>query len=246
MTKFLQKATLGIVAATLAAAAQATLIDDFSTNQLPMLKDLTTDDSGLWSQVSGTGILGSYRDLFVTKTLGDPAIDGTSIGVHGGLLRFSNDTEQGGVGIVRWDGNALGSGTGLAAAIASINPIGLGGIDLAADALGFEIVVHSADAGFNFTLQAYTSATDWSQITLPATPGPGTHFIPFAAFVMGGTAAVNWADIGALQAIINYPGTVVDVDLSIRRARAVPEPASIALVGMALLAAGVASRRRIG
>jgi hypothetical protein len=267
MHKFMQKLTLGIAAATLAVGAQAMLIDDFSVDQA-LIQDIVTGPPGQWAIQAGpsASIIGGYRDLFVIETLGPNPNLGIQMDVFGGVLSFSSAATEAGAGIIRWDGLASNTtATDLAGAITSIDHTGLGGLDLASAGLGFLIHVLSSDAGFPFTLQAFTNAYRWSVATDTALAGPNIYFVPFGAFApMGSLGGVDWANIGALQAIINYglipnpnypgegqpekifgAGNVTDVDLTITLARVVPEPASIALVGMALLAAGVASRRRL-
>jgi len=261
------KMLAGAAAVALSFGAQALVIDNFSTPQSGpglSIQDLVVDNLGAFSGVAGGGIIGGQRDLFVIETdttvLDTDNTTGVRMNVsNGGVLGFSNDSGQAGVGIVRWDGANTGFGapvaatanpfadaqTRLANAITSINATGLGGQNLAGFGLGFVVEVLSADAGFNFQLQAYTDATNWSSFTTNAI-GPGNFFIPFLAFTQQGVGAANFGNIGALQAIINYPGMArVDVDLRVRLAAvAIPEPTSLALVGLALLGLGVVGTQR--
>lgn len=270
MKSFL-KTALAVAAAGLCFGAQAVTIDDFND---PNPGDQTVIDTrmtgantvGTGSSFSGTGMIGGNRDLFVIKTFGgDSSTSGISGVVENGVYSFNSASGTAGVGIIRWDGansafNQSGANsvnTNLNNAIGSINAAGLGSQDLTAGGGGaFVIDVLSADAGFNFTLQAFsTGGTQFSNLTVTSLAGPGVYVIPFAAFSFvpasqcaGGviTGCADFTSISALQAIINFPGTPVqDIDLRIDIVdNTLPEPAGLALAGLALVAAGVARRAR--
>ena len=251
---------VAIAALTMVGSAQATLIstvDLFTTAQAKLID--TTVGGAISSEVGGaldTTILGGFRELILDQKTGDGVAE-SSIQVAGGALRFANEPGAGSTGIVRWDGASAPTG-------GVINHTGLGGIDLGnVFTDSFELQIISADGAYFFQIDAYTSATQWSSVKIAANvhPFPGiTSYIPLAAFLdctnsvppgpplvtvtCGAGGAVDFDNLGALQAVIDVDGTAVDLDLRLNQVTVVPEPNAIALVGLALLGAGFASRRR--
>ncbi len=262
--KKLLSAVAVVAAFAASSSVNATTVDLFSTTQ-SFLTDTTIDGSGLFSQVGpvGAGIIGGYRDIGVeTKSSVDASNLNAAIGVTAGILNFSTDTLSTGTGMVRWDGAHV------ATSFTDVDKTGLGGINLGNPfGSSFKLDIRFADAGFDFVLTAWTDATHWSSVLLTSLshPVPGTSLIPYLAFldcnntIPGATTTcaagngivgdanefwspVDFSNLGALEAIIDPTGTYVALDLSIDSVTTIPEPGSLALIGLGLM--GVAGLRR--
>lgn len=260
------KLTVGAAALAMSFGAQAAPVDLFTTNQGPFSDNTpTAGDTGLviasgmgGSVTGGLDILGTNRDIFVSL-IGNGGVGtrAATMSVGGGVLDFSVDTLSQGRGQIQWDG-ATDQTT-------AIDYTGLGAVDLTAGGTlnTFALDILFSDGGFNFEVTAYSSATSWTRISFLSTAHPvaATTAIPFAAFmnpflcgvpnpapgvllITCGATVANLSSLGALVVDLDRFGGTTSIDLTLDNVRTVPEPGVLALMGMGLMAAGFAGRRR--
>jgi hypothetical protein len=218
-------------------------------------------------------IIGGSRDLIIQATEGfipanpDPLVFpgvGASLGVIGGQLRYSNDVAVKSNAEVQWDGDddspALTFDTML------VNLVNQPGCP-ATGCNTFIADVIEADLGFTFTLGVYTDANNWSTLTatsqgvdvnvgelavfpyewfLLADGDYNLAGLPFTIFSSNPLANedVDFTEIRALN--LKLTGVSANVDLridSVTKTK-IPEPGTLALLGIGILAGGMAGRRR--
>lgn len=260
------KLALGVAALLASFGANALTIDLFTSEQF--IKDLTDGGAGVQSSINGADMLGGSRDIWANRVSTSGPVSpgsGTSVAVGSGVLSFSNDSGVAGQGRVQWDG--------VDGSIALDSAVGLGGIDITMGGLltGFLLTTISSDANWNFEIFLYSSATAWTQISFAATEvpsgtGPVDTAIPFAGFtdaaLCGRTnpvAGVNFINCGAdvvdltsltavdvwLNTGANAQPIAFDIDLRIGTigTTRVPEPGTLALLGIGLFGAGFLRRK---
>lgn len=197
-----------------------------------------------------------------------------TMSVDSGVLSFGNDPGVTSFGVVTWDGMNNAGAQGASVLPTGFGGVGIdltaGGSAsqfltsiLSAD-LGFnyKITVWDMDgdkselsAGVQFQVNAPVGAGylfSWFNLSdgrycagSPYSPPPETCD-PFTqldfTITRTGSGPIDFQRIGALQ--FSVVGARGDVDLALGSIATVPEPGALALVGVALMGAGIASRRR--
>lgn len=211
-------------------AASATVIDDFScvTQQVTV-----TTAGGSGSDLAAAACaIGGYRAITAENTNGSgtvvttTATDPTTAPQY---LEFTNGTGDLGIGVVAWFGSDITTGFG---------PLALDGSSFllsyqsdnggnVGDALQLELVVFSAGGAFD--------SVTW---TVGNTGGTFIdHLVPFGAFT--GVDFSNVIGLGLVMTSLQD-----DVDFALDFVSTVPEPGTLALLGLGLLGLGAVSRRR--
>jgi hypothetical protein len=232
----------------------------FATNATSTLTGLDTNNVIGGTRTIQVDCITSCQDNVDPGTYTSPGDLGTTMVVSGGALQFSNDSSgllgAAGTGFVQWDGTDNGT---------TLDPTGLGGQDLTADGSdAFIFTVLNSDADFEFVIEAYTDADNWTRVTIEAQVGdlPEIRVIPFddignAALCgsgplgngvlsvecgNGNTQPFMATSAGAFQIFLNTgTPTVAEIDLAIGAISTtvgVPEPSLLGLLGLGMLAGG--------
>ncbi|MCC6511983.1 MAG: DUF11 domain-containing protein [Pirellulaceae bacterium] len=186
----------------------ATIIDSFTTNQ-----SVTGNVVGVPSTdaVPAAEALGGQREMFVELASG-ASIDLVANAATPNILEFNTSATGAGVRYITYDGLAE-------ADAAVVDGTGLGNLDLTngGDDVAIRLTVGADQAGGSITIRAYTSATDFSTLTLPIdnTGGAATGTITaaFADFTVGGGAGATFNTINALQFELNVAASDGQMDL---------------------------------
>lgn len=253
--------------------ATPTVYDANSDAFVSVFSDGSANGTGRYGSQNGalTSIIGGQRDVFVEKVSGGP---GTMVvQVAAGQYSYSTPNANPlivGKGYIKWDGQNGVDGSVITGSqgdfLSTLNPTGLytgsQGIDLYDGGNAFRIDVVNSDLGFDFALTVFTDALNWTTLVLQSVAHTnglpvsspilfadfegacGFCVLPSGALKITSGAGADLSNVGALLAEVNWSGASKEIDLSIDQVITVPEPTSLALVGVGLLAFGVARRRK--
>ncbi len=253
MTKFKAKplaayAFACTLAFSLHGGADALVIDNFDEGGI----SITANASNPFVQTvsNAGGIIGGEREssvIYYAPTSSAP--DDISLRVDfvdSGAFSHNQDAGVAGLSIFTYDGND-GDPT-------SIDFTGLGGLDLTEGGLAdrFVATVLFADLTQHSVLdmRVYTDATHYSDLFLsfpnPINSPTDIHF-RFSDFVLGDGAAglADFTNVGAI--LFGVDGRMqpsLDVRIDSLTTLVIPEPVTLALVGIGLAGAGIVGRRR--
>lgn len=229
-----------VVSLTVVTAQADLIIDSFDTGQFVSVTGTPSGFKSATDTIAAAEALGGERDIYLERTSANSGSVSADVDTSlPGALTYSSGSSTTGNAIIVWDGSDSDA--------TSLDATGLGGVDLTlGGTLNALAIRTTSDLGASLVLTIYKDAANYSAFT-QAVPADGTFtlqdfVIPFASFgVVGGTGA-DFTNVGAIS--LKVVGTTANVDLAVDFIKAVPEPTSGLLVGLATLAAGLVLKRK--
>ncbi len=224
--------------------ASALILDTFNTNQdFSAAPGFTVynivDDS------ADPYIMGSERDVSATANGGASSLLVASDAGGSGTFSVNAPSSQLWSVTIQWDGldNSF-----------SLDPTGLGGVDLTSGGVDDHFgmwILESDHPDLSVTMEVYTSAAQWSSYSTTAANSifsPGQEFlIPYNSFVnAGGSGGADFTNVGAILLTMTSSNEAHDVQLDFfQTTTAVPEPATMFLLGSGLFGFSILGRKRL-
>lgn len=267
--KILKKAFLAAAVAGAFAfgPANAAVVIDLFTDPIAVggqsVEDTALGGGGDFDEYDGGAtILGGSRDLYVETVAATLGSRSTAMTAGGGFLSYSQGSGVTGYGAVQWDGDDNS---------ATLDEDGLGGKDIAdcgfAACDRITATVLQADFGFGYAItiidmagnKGVLTASTQFPVNSPTTAeyffewfnrADGQYFDDGLLFDIDHTGGdIDFTNIGSMMFEINVAfngeGAKADIDLTLSAITTrIPEPGALALVGIALIGAAAAGRRR--
>jgi len=241
----LSTAAIGSLLLSSAVSAASITIDDFNQpnpEQFYVIAAINADP--LLHKTAHASILGGERDLLV-DVIGSAALTTAAGTVGGGVFDFGTSGPV--LAMLQYDGVDADQ---LLPTRALVNNQGLsvdltGGGSNNALRLDFDSIdggPPSTPLSYTITLTSPVAGVATRTGTLAETAGPQTYLIPFASF----TPSVNFtfANVSSITLTLNGGTTQPDSDFRLSLFAAVPEPHSVALLGIGGVALLMAARKR--
>ena len=197
-----------VISATQAAGTAGTTIDGFTTSQTVTANVVGTP---VTSSVAATEAIGGQREIFAQLSAG-ASIDLIANAATPGILEFNTSPTGAGTRIITYDGTAESDAT-------VIDGTGLGDFDLTngGNDIAFRLTAGADQVGGNLIIRVYSSATNFSSITVPIdnTGGAATATLiaRFANFVVGGGTGADFTQVNAIQVEFSVAASDGQLDL---------------------------------